>query len=94
MQALELRQGSHLLVDLGIVFHRTRTKGIEACIHTEVIIREVRVVAHHCQFVALRQCRILRTTHQGWYLVIAKLILWQAIAFTTRLRQFEDQISV
>ena len=53
MEVLELRQGCHLLVDLRIVLHRTGAEGIEACIDTEVIIREVRVVAHHREFVAL-----------------------------------------
>ena len=53
MEVLELRQGCHLLVDLRIVLHRTGAERIEARIDTEVIIREVRVVAHHREFVAL-----------------------------------------
>ena len=59
MQVLELRQGSHLLIDLRVVLHRTGTKRIEACIHTEVVVGEIGIVTHHRQFVALGQCGIL-----------------------------------
>ena len=80
VQVLELWQGSHLLVDLRIVLHRTGAEGIEARINTEVIIREVRVVAHHRQFVALWQRGILGTAQLLWNLVIAKVISWQTIS--------------
>ena len=94
MQILELRQGGHLLVDLGVVLHRTGTKGIEARIYTEIVIREVRVMTHHRQLVALRQFCLLSTSHRSGYLVIAKIVPWQTIAFAAFLREFENQFSV
>ena len=62
MQILELRQRCHLLIDLRIVFHRTRAKRIEACINPKIIIREVGVMTYYRQFVALRQSSIFCPT--------------------------------
>ena len=94
MQVLELRLSSHLLVDLRIVLHRTGTKGIEACIHAKVIIREVCIVAHHRQLVTLGQCGILSTLHRSRNLVIAIIVPWQTVALATLLRKFENQRSI
>ena len=38
MQILELWQGGHLLVDLGIILHGTRTQGIETRINAKIIV--------------------------------------------------------
>ena len=94
VQVLELRQGRHLLVDFRIVLHGTRAEGVEASIDTKVVIREVRVVTHHRQFVGLGQLGILLPADALRYLVIAEVILRQAIAFAPRLREFEYQISI
>ena len=86
MQVLELRQGGHLLIDLRVILHRTRTQRIETGINAKVIIREIGIVAHHGQLVTLRQCRSLRPAHGSWYLVIAKIILGQTVAFAALFR--------
>ena len=61
MDVLELWQGSHLLIDLRVVLHRTRTQGIETGVNTKVIIREVRIVTHHRQLITLRKGSLFRT---------------------------------
>ena len=83
MKVLELRQGSHLLVDFGVILHRTGPQGIEARIDTEVIIREIRIVTHHCQLVAFGEISLRLTTKEWWQLVIAIIVLRQAVAFST-----------
>ena len=62
----------------------------EARIHTKVIIREVCIVTHHREFVALGQLGIFCTLYRSRYLVSAKIISWQAVAFAAFLRKFED----
>ena len=94
VQVLELGQRGHLLVDLRIVLHRTGAEGIEARIDTEVIVGEVRIVAHHRQLVALRQCCLFLAAEFLWYLVIAKAVSGQTVALAALLRKFEDQISI
>ena len=64
VQTRELAVRGNLLVDLGIVFHRAGTQGIEARVHTEVVVAHVGVVAHNAQLVNLgQQRRVL--THQA-----------------------------
>ena len=94
VQILELGQGSHLLVDLRIVLHRTRTQGIETRIDTKVIVRQVRIVSYHRQFVALGQLCVFSTLHRCRNLVVTKVILGQTIALTTLLGELENQVSV
>src|SRR5437764_1246765 len=60
MDASESRQRGHILIDLGIVFHRARTERVEPTIHTKVALREMRVVAYHLNLAHLRQWRRLR----------------------------------
>ena len=94
VQILELRQSGHLLVDFGVVLHRTGAQGIEARIDTKVVVREVCVVTHHRQLVALRQLRLLSTPHRSGDLVVAEVVPWQTVAFAAFLREFEDQVSI
>ena len=90
MQVLKLWHSSYLFVYLGIVLHCTRSQWIEACIYTEVIIRQIGIMTHHCQFIALRQSSIFCTFHRSWYLVTAIVVLWQTITLATLLREFKD----
>ena len=55
MKTCEAREGCHLLVDFGIVLHRTTTQGIEARINAEVIIGHIRIVTTNGEFVHLGQ---------------------------------------
>ena len=94
MQVLELWQCSHFLINLRVVLHRTRAERIEPCIHAEVVVGEVGIVAHHCQFITLGQLSIRCTTHGCRNLVITIVILRQTIAFASLFREFENQIPI
>ena len=94
VQILEGRQGSNLLVDLWIVLHRTGAQRVKTRIDTKVIIREVRIMAHHRQLIAFRQGSILLTAEFVGDLIITEIVTRQTIAFAARLREFEDQISI
>ena len=89
MQASEGLQSSNLLVDDGIVLHRTRSEGIEAVVHAEVVVTEVRVVANDSQLVTLWQAGSFLSVQSLWQLgcrVCAVIVLWQRIAFASFLR--------
>ena len=94
VEVLELRQGRHLLVELRVVLHRARPQRIEAVVHTEVVGRQVSIVAHHRHLVALGQLGVLCTPHAGRHLVAAKAVLGQRIAATALLRELKYQVSV
>ena len=94
VQVLELRQSGHLLVDLGVILHGTRTQGIETGIDAKVIVGEVGIMAHHREFVALRQLGLFRAPHGGRHRVVAKVVLRQTVAPAPLFRKFENQISV
>ena len=57
MDAREAGQYRHVLVDLGIVLHGAGAERVEACIHAEIALRKVRIVAHDLDFAHLRQRR-------------------------------------
>ena len=94
MQMLELRHGSHFLIDFRIVLHRTGAQRIETRIHAKIIIGEVGIMAHYRQFVTLRQRSILSTLHGCRYLVMAIIVARQAVAFAALLGEFKNQFSV
>ena len=94
VQVLELWQGSYLLIELGVVLHRTRPQRIEARIDAEVTVREVGIMAHHRQFVALRQLCILGTAHRGRYLVTAETVRGQTVAFAPLAGALKNQAAI
>ena len=56
LQGVQTAEGGvvgYLFVDLGVVLHGAAAQGVEACFHTEVLVRHVGVVAHHIQFAHL-----------------------------------------
>ena len=55
MKACKALEGSHFLIDLGIVLHGAGAKRIKACIHPEVHLGQVGVVAHYVGFAYLRK---------------------------------------
>jgi hypothetical protein len=65
MQAREAGQGCHILIELGVVFHSAGAERVEARIHAEVTLREVRIVAHDLDLADLRQGRGLLAQHCG-----------------------------
>ena len=54
VQTGKLGQVGHLLVDAGIVFHRTTAQWVETIVHPEVVAAVVSVMTHHRKFIALR----------------------------------------
>ena len=94
MQVGKLRQGSHLLVYLGVVLHGTGPQGVETVVHTEVIGTQVGIVPYHRHLIALRQRGILLSAKFRRNTIAAILILRQRITASPLLRQLENQISV
>ena len=94
MQVLELRQRCHLLIDFGIVLHRTRAQRIESRINAKVVVRQIGIMAHHRQLITFRQTSILRTLHRDRNLVITIEIAGQTVTHTSFFGQFENQFSV
>ena len=94
VQVLELRQGSHLLVDLRVILHRTRPQGIKAIVDAKVIGRQIGIMAHHGHLVALGQFSIALSAQLLWHLVVAEAVLGQTVTFAALLRQFKNQVSI
>ena len=55
----------HLLVDLGVVFHRARPQRVESGVHAEIVGRHVVVVAHYGKLVSLRQIGLFGAEQRG-----------------------------
>ena len=96
MQVGKRLQGGNLLVDDGIVFHRARPERIETVVHTEVVVAEVGVMAHHRELVALGQgCIVLPSQCLGQFgCAMRGVALRQRIAFSSCFRKLENQVSV
>ncbi len=65
VEAREAGQRRHLLVDLGVVFHRARPERVEAGVEIEVLLGQVVVVPHDLRLGYLRQGRRLRPNRMG-----------------------------
>ena len=88
MQVLESWQSSHLLIDLGIILHGARAQRIEPIVHTEVVQREIGIVAYHGHLVALRKLGFLLTTERcrQFAQLMLILVLRQTVAPTPLMR--------
>jgi hypothetical protein len=69
MEVGEPRQGSHLLVDGRVVFHRATAKGVKTIVHPEVVGTQVGVVAHHGEFITLWQFSLALSAQCLWQMV-------------------------
>ena len=96
MQCGKLFEGPHLLVQGRIVFHSARSQGIEAVVNAEVVVAQIGVVAHYCQFVALGQPSFLAASESLRQLGGGVLgsILRQRVTFATAFRKLENQIAI
>ena len=86
VQACEGFHGGNLLVDDGVVLHRAGAEGVEAVVHAEVVVAEVRVVAYDSQLIALRQTGCFLATQRLGQLgggVGAVVVLRQRVASAT-----------
>ena len=88
MQVLESWQSSHLLIDLGIILHGARAQRIEPIVYTEVVQREIGIVAHHGHLVALWKLGLLLTTERcrQFAQLMLILVLRQTVAPTPLMR--------
>ena len=55
VQSRKARQARRVLMNLGVVLHRTGAKRIKAFVNAEVAVRQARVVTHHVELADLRQ---------------------------------------
>ena len=61
MNSGELWAGCNLLIDDRVVLHRTGAERVETVVHAEVVVAQIGIVTHNCQFVAFRQFGLFLT---------------------------------
>ena len=77
-------QCTDFLIETGIVLHCTAAKRVEACVYTKVLVREVRIMAHHIKLGHFREFRFALTFEITWQatrtISILENILWKGIS--------------
>ena len=96
MQARKARMSGNLFVDLRIVLHSAASQRIESGIHTEVHLREIRIVAYHVKFAHLRESRRLAAAKSSRKLAegVLPLIGRQRVSLSSCLGKIKDQFIV
>ena len=83
--ACKLLQGGEFFIDDRIVFHRAAAQRIETIVHTEVIMRKVRIMTYDGHFVAFGQgCLLGAQQIPGQFAeAVPKIVLWQGVTLAS-----------